>query len=108
VIDYGKKYLNNADFKNNYLGYFEQALGKKVNLAKEPFFVPTTVESAIKHITDTILAALSNPQKEEKIAAISQILKQEKVNLFGEFEALVQKRITAKERGDDYRIKPTG
>lgn len=105
VDEYSSKYLNNISFRNNYIGYLNAAVAHKDVLQKEHYFVPSSVDDAVRHIADIIKVALdSTAAPDARSKKVQEILQQPAVDLFGDLAEAVQKRITAKETADDYWI----
>jgi Subtilase family len=104
--EYAKKYLDNVDFKADFMTYFKAAQHNKDKLTKKEFFMPEgpdALEQSLAYVVNTILAALgaknvSKPKgSPELIKQVSEILKSKTVDLWPDVDANIKERLIKKE-----------
>ena len=104
--EYAKKYLDGADFKTDFMTYFNTAQTNKDKLNKKEFFMPegdSALDQAFSYVVNTLLAALSakNISKPKGSAVlikeVAGIFKSKTVDLLPGIDKKIKDRLTKKE-----------
>ena len=104
--EYAKKYLDGADFKTDFMTYFNTAQTHKDKLNKKEFFIPkgdNALDQALSYVVNTLLAAfgaknISEPKGSAAlIKEVTGIFKSKTVDLLPGVDKKIKDRLTKKE-----------